>query len=124
MLDPTIRDYIKELQANHEKRIKEIENNFETKITGLKNDYAILKEKYDLVIYKRFARSAEQLLLDGQQSLFVEEDEPKQENIPETEMQEIKSYARKKPGRKPIDPNIPRVEEIIDIPDSKKIYSN
>ena len=112
--DITVRDYIKEL---------------ETKIKETEYKYQELKERYDLLIYKRFARSAEQLCTDDkQQSLFVEEGEGEQTSPEETgnEKQEIKSYIRRsktpqKPGRKPIDPNIPRVEKVMDIPENEKI---
>ena len=121
MLDVTVRDYIKELQASHEKRIKELENNFETKITELKNDYAVLKEKYDLVIYQKFVRSAERLRTDKNQPLLFSLEEVKADvKQKQQELQEVKSHMRKKKGRKAIDPKIPRVEKIIDIPEDEK----
>ena len=105
--DVTVRDYIKEL---------------ETKIKETEYKYLELKERYDLLIYKRFARSAEQLLNDDkQQSLFAEEGEVQQVKPKENEKQEIKSYTRKKAGRKPIDPNLPRREKVIDIPEKEKV---
>jgi len=102
-LNPAIINYIHELEE-------------------FKLKYLALKERYDLLIYKRFCRSAEQLAGNGQQSLFIEEGTPETEKAvePETEKQEIKTYTRNKPGRKPIDPNIPRREEIIDIPEEEK----
>jgi len=106
-VDVTVRDYIKEL---------------ETKIKETEYKYLELKERYDLLIYKRFARSAERLLEnDRQQSLFTEEVEQATPIEPEDEKQEIKSYTRKKAGRKSIDPNIPRVEKIVDIPEEEKV---
>ena len=105
-LDVTIRDYINEL---------------ETRLRESEYKYLELKERYDAVMYKKYVRSAEDMLAgDKQQALFTEELE--QESIPETgnEEQTIKSYTRKKPGRKPIDPHLRRVEEIIDIPDNEK----
>ena len=102
-------NYIKELETN----LKEYENK-----------YLELKERYDLLIYKRFVRSAERLLADDkQQSLFAEEPEQSPETqtaVTENEKQEIKSYTRRKSGRKAIDPNFPRREQIIDIPESEK----
>jgi len=59
---PEIIQYIKELQDSFQARLRE----YETK-------YQELKERYDLLIYKRFARSAEQVVDDKQQSLFAEE---------------------------------------------------
>ena len=104
--------------------IKELENNFEVRIKESEYKYLELKERYDLLVYKRFGRSAEQND-DKQQSLFAEEEQARPEE-PEDEKQEIKSYSRRsktpqKPGRKPIDPNIPREERIIDIPESEKV---
>ena len=101
-LKPEVRNYIHELET-------------------YKNKYFELKERYDLLIYKRFCRSAEEIMFeDKQQSLFAEEAEQTSVEKEETEKQEIKSYTRKKPGRKPLDPNLRRVEEIIDIPEEEK----
>src|SRR5215469_12924467 len=110
-LNPAVLNYIHELEIFKDKyfELKEIENK-----------YLLIKERYDLLIYKKFARSAEQLA-DGLPSLFAEEPEQPITPEPETEKQEIKSYTRNKPGRKPISPAIPRKEEIIDIPESEKI---
>ena len=109
-LNPSVKKYIKRLEVDN-LRLKELENK-----------YLELKERYDLLIYKRFCRSAEQLQTDDkQQSLFTEESEQTSVEKEETEKQEIKSYTRKKPGRKPLDPNLRRVEEIIDIPEDEKI---
>ena len=85
--------------------------------------YLEIKERYDLLIYKKFVRSAEQTAIDDRQaSLFTEETEEAQAvtESKSEETTEVKSYQRKKPGRKAIDPNIPRVEHIIDISENKK----
>ena len=112
-LNPEVRNYIRKLETDN-KRIIELES--------FKNKYYELKERYDLLIYKRFCRSAEELLSDDkQQSLFTEESEQLSAPEEETEKQEIKSYTRKKPGRKPLDPNLRRVEKIIDLPEDEKI---
>jgi len=102
-LNPAIINYIKELET-------------------YKNKYFEIKERYDALMYKKYVRSAEEILAnDKQQPLFTEE--PEQENPPETETekQEIKSYTRKKPGRKLIDPNLRRVNKIVDVPEEEKI---
>ncbi|WP_010260796.1 IS66 family transposase [Treponema primitia] len=81
-----------------------------------------LKERYDLLLYKRFARSAEQLLKDKKQ-LFLFDEPISNEEEPgtgQTAPQTIKSYKRSARGRKPIDPAIPREVEIIDIPEADK----
>jgi transposase len=91
-------------------------------LNDYKNNYLELKERYDLLIYKRFGRSAEQLLADEkQQLLFTEEAEQVEAAEPsEEEVTEVKSHNRKKAGRKPLDPNLVRDEKIIDIPESEK----
>jgi transposase len=100
-LNPAIKNYISELET-------------------FKHKYYELKERYDAMMYKKYVRSAEELLAgDKQQPLFTEPEEVISEES-ETEKQEIKSYTRKKPGRKPLDSNLRRVEEIIDIPENEK----
>jgi transposase len=87
-------------------------------INKLENEIEILKEQINLLLQKRFGRSSEQYD-PNQQSLFVKEEE-QDVSLPETEKQEIKSYTRNKPGRKPLDPKLPRVEKIIDISEEEK----
>src|SRR5215469_2590394 len=107
-LDISVINYIKELEA----ALKQIQL-----------EYQILKESYDLLTYKRFARSAEQLLEDKKQLLLFGSEEISVEEIAKTalvELTEVKSFTRKKAGRKAIDPKIPRVEKIIDIAEEDK----
>ena len=103
-LNPAVLNYIRELETFRYK-------------------YFALKEQYDAMMYKKYVRSAEELSKSQQQSLFTEEAGPETPEENETEKQEIKSYTRKKPGRKPIDPNLRRVEVIVDIPEEEKICS-
>jgi len=107
-LNPEVANYIRELETN----LKEYQYK-----------YLEIKEKYDLLVYKRFARSAEQLLADDKQpSLFTEEAgeaETTEEAKPQ-EFSEVKSHKRNKAGRKPIDPNLKREPGTIDIPESEK----
>ena len=109
-LDPAIINYIKELETNYNLRLKESENR-----------YLELKERYDLLVYKRFARSAEQLLADKKQPLLFATEETsgkvKQEDYT---FEKVKSHVRMKKGRKAIDPKIPREERIIDIAEEEK----
>jgi transposase len=123
-LSPEVINYIKELETNHAQRIKELETNYNQKYQQLYNEHLILKEQYDLLVYKRFARSAEQLLADEKQPLLFAEETREAETTEEAKPQEfetIKSFTRKKSGgRKPIDPNLKREPRIIDIPESEK----
>jgi transposase len=107
---------------------QKLKTNYENQIVTLKNDvihfenkYLEIKERYDLLIYKRFCRSAEHLADENQQLLFSEKTEiPEAIETNEEEQTEVKSYTRKKSGRKALDPNLPREEKIIDIPESEK----
>ena len=135
-LDATVHDYINELEHRYlqletrnnelETRNQELQNKaveIEAKHTQLFNDYLILKEKYDLLVYKRFARSAEQLLADEKQQLLFTEEAGQSEAKEEKpqELQTVKSFTRHKGGRKPLSANLERRPRTIDIPESEKI---
>jgi transposase len=69
-------------------------------------------------------RSAERLPADTNQPLLFTREEKETEAVQEAEAHErteVKSHSRKKPGRKPLDPSLPREEIIIDIPEDEKI---
>ena len=125
--------YIDELETYKQRyqqmatRNQKLENDIvilKNNIIDFQNKYLEMKERYDLVIYKRFARSAEQLIADVKQpSLFNEDPEESKIAVPdEPEITTaVRSHNRKKPGRKAIDPAIPREERIIDISEEDKI---
>jgi transposase len=120
--DTTVADYISELKSNYEKQINE-KNKTIIDLLEYKNKFLVLEEKYTLLLYKRFMRSAEQIPADETQSLlFTSEAEEKEvvEEPEEEERTEVKPHSRKKPGRKPLDPKLPREEIIIDIPETEK----
>jgi len=109
----------KELQN----KIIEIEANHKQNYQQLYNEYLIIKERYELLMYQKFMRSAEKLKADDKQPpLFTEEEKQPEttEPVKPEEMTEVKSFKRHKAGRKPIDPNIKREVIIIDIPESEK----
>jgi len=90
-------------------------------IKSLEVRYSALEERYQLLLYKRFCRAAE--TVDKDQGLLFDTEGPDNESLPDVEPEEsgkIKSYDRKKPGRKPIDESLPRKDVIIDIPESEK----
>jgi transposase len=120
--DVTIRDYINELEIYKQRYLKlETRNKeLEIDIKGYQYKYLEIKEQYELLVYKRFGRSAEQIVEEKKQPLlFTTEASPIET---ETEAkQEIKSYSRKKAGRKPLSPNLTRHERIIDISEDEKI---
>jgi len=124
-LEAPVRKYINEITTKYEQQIHEIKKYNQTLQTNLQEyhyKYLEIKERYDLLVYKRFARSAEQFVDDSQQLLFAEE--PGKNTTSEAqeaeELTEVRPYNRKKPGRKAIDPAIPREEKIIDIPGYEK----
>ncbi len=125
-LDATVRDYINELETRNQElqnKVIEIETNHKQDYQQLYNEYLTLKEQYDLLVYKRFVRSAEQLLADEkQQLLFAEEaEQPEANEEKPLELQAVKSFTRKKNGgRKPISANLERRPRVIDIPESEK----
>jgi transposase len=113
-LDAEVREYIEGLTRKYSE-----ENNL------LKIQYLELKERYDLLLFKRFRRAAEQLLRDKNQPLLFDETKGAQESgeagAAGTAAQEIKSYKRRSAaGRKAIDPAIPREDRIIDLPEEEK----
>ena len=125
-----VKDYIRDLEKKHEQKNKKIKQlqDYQIKYQEYHFKYLEMKERYDLLVYKRYMRSAEHLPVDKNQNLlFVEElkeaeaiktkEDPRETKVIITE---VSAYTRKKPGRKAIDPSIPREEKIIDIPENDK----
>jgi len=134
-LDATVRDYINELEIYKQRyqtletinqelqnKVIEIETNNKQNYQQLYNEYLILKEQYDLLIYKRFARSAGQLPVDKKQPLLFTEEagRPGTNEEKPLELQTVKSFARKNGGRRPLGANLERRPRVIDIPESVK----
>jgi transposase len=73
------------------------------------------------LLFHRFTQSSEKYRESKEQLLLFKEKGSAAECLKaEAETTEIKSYRRKKGGRKPLDRNLPREEEIIDIPEEEK----
>ena len=131
-LAPTVINYINEIKASYEQCIDEIKASYEQHIYEIKasyeqhikesdNKYLILKEQYDLLLYKRFMRSAEELKADTKQPLLFTEEAIEAEDAKEKdEFTEVKSHKRNKKGRKAIAADIERKERVIDIPEAEK----
>jgi transposase len=127
-LDTTVIDYINGIIAKYEQQIKDLHN----QINKIKNDaieyqnkYLEIKERYALLVYKRFVRSAERVTADDKQPLLFTPEaagaETETAGAREREgTTEVKSYSRKKCGRRPLDPKLERRENTIDIPESEK----
>jgi transposase len=129
-LDATAVNIINEIVRNYEQQIKELNTQHEQRCQVLQaglqeyhHKYLIIKEQYELLIYKKFVRSAEELKADESQPMLFTEGGPKAETQEEKETIEhieVKTHKRNKKGRKGIDPKIERREKIIDLPDCKK----
>ena len=92
----------------------------EQRLDLVESRYDHLKEEYRLLVYKRFARSTEQID-PSQEELFAEaEAQGSNEEGPGEELTEVAAHSRKKRGRKPLDENLPRVEIVHDIPEEEK----
>ena len=125
-LDATIRDYINnyinEIKKDYEQEIHKLK----TDVIEYQNKYLEIKERYDLLVYKRFGQSAERLIASEEQLLLFTVESKKTETPSEydsdeyKEYTEVKSHKRNKSGRKPIDQKLRREEIIIDIPESEK----
>ena len=96
-------------------------NALKIKTTTLEEEVEELRYKLQLVLFKRFGRSSEQI--DLSQLEFFEEAKAKEEieELTEEDTVTVKSYPRKKAGRKPLDPSIPRREIVHDIAEEDKI---
>ena len=125
ILDTAVIDFINDIKTKYEQHIEELKNNYETRLKELSDyqyKYLEIKEQYDLLVYKRFARSAEELLADEKQPpLFAEEVEQAEvQEETKQELETIKSFTRKKGGRKPLSVHLERRPRIIDIAESEK----
>ena len=121
----TASNYNNELETYKQKyqQLEKRNHDLEADIKKYQYKYLEIKEQYDLLVYRRFVRSAERALAEGkQQLLFTQEEETAEAATEEGlgELSEVKSYTRKKPGRKPLNPNLERKEIIIDISESEK----
>jgi transposase len=103
-LDPVVRDYIQTIE--HRVNVLEAQNQQ-------------LIEELKLVRFKHFGRSSEKVDLDTP-LLFDEAESRQEKQAAPTETITVPAHLRSKPGRKPIDPALPRVEIVHDIPDTDK----
>jgi transposase len=122
-LDTEVQEYIHHIKAEARHAITKRDKEYQQ----LKLKHERLMEEYQLLLYKRFGRAAEQLLKDTKQQLLFTEDETQKtdigKNSQETERdeaQDIKGYKRHKAGRKPIAEHLHREKVIIDISDEDK----
>ena len=87
-----------------------------------------LREQVNLLLHKRFAASSEKYRHPGQHELFDEVEDSVSETVEsdaDTNMDEpgltVTSQQRKKPGRKPLAADLPRVRVVYDLKEDEKI---
>ncbi len=111
--------------------IKRIPENFELRSILQKNTIAIeskdieidrLEMELRLLRHKLYAPKSERMAVvdDAQAHLFNEADATTEIQEQPAQEQEIVSYRRKKGGRRPLPENLPRIEEVHDIPEEAK----
>lgn len=108
------QDYITELERET-KTLREQHAVVTEHVQTLQSENSILNERLNLLLYRRFARSAESVP-DGQGELFAEAES----EVPEAAYVEVPAHKRSKRGRKAIDEKHPRVDVVHDIPDEEK----
>jgi transposase len=107
-LEPEVQDYI-----------REIERGAVTRIAALEAQNQQLIEELKLIRFKHFGRSSEKVDLNTP-LLFDEAESRREKNEPPEDTIAVPAHKRLKPGRKPLDPNLPRVDIVHDIPDADK----
>ena len=124
--DTTVINYINEIKTVFEQQIKELTlkiYKLKEEAIDYKEKYLVMKERHDRLVYWQYGRRSERFLNDEKQQLLftteAEEKPPVTEGKAE-ELTEVKSYSRKKRGRKPIDSTVRRVDRIIDLPEEEK----
>jgi len=90
------------------------------KNTSLEAEIENLREKLRLALFRRFGRSSEKID-PNQQELFAEAEESAEAVFEESPEIEIPAHNRKKAGRKPLDPDLPREVIVHDLEDEEKI---
>ena len=105
------REYIETLEQETE-QLRVSEENLRTENT-------ILNERLNLLLYRRFARSAESVP-DDQGELFAEAENEAPADESEEEYVDVPAHQRSKRGRKAIDEKHPRVEIVHDISEEEK----
>lgn len=98
-------------------------------IIDLAAETRFLREQFNLQLHRRFAASSEKQRYPGQHELFNEaeteaatdEGEAADATNAAEETTTVATHTRKKPGRKPLPENLPRVEVIHDLDEDEKV---
>jgi transposase len=98
--------------------IQALPQNVQNYIQSLETKVESLTEELRLALLRKFGRSSEKI--DPSQKELFEEMAP-DEAEQDVQQISIPSHTRKKTGRKPLDPNLPREVIVHDIPEEEKI---
>jgi transposase len=101
---------------------------YEEELKKERRKYLTIYEQFSSLRRLYFGKRSEKLSPDDkeQMHLFNEaeagagECDQKDELIPKEAVSRVKSYTRKKPGRKPLSPDLPREEVVHDLPEEEK----
>jgi hypothetical protein len=120
-LDEPVQEYITAIKTEYEKRLDSLKENAEKEIALLRKQIELLNEQMALARYRQFARKSE--VIPGEQFLpFLQEETKESPKPPEDEEKtQVAAHQRSRPGRKPLNPNLPRVEVFLDIPESEMV---
>ncbi|HPA10639.1 MAG TPA: IS66 family transposase [Treponemataceae bacterium] len=112
-LPKDVQDYVQSLEENWKQRCSTIDSSWQER-------YSELEEQYKLLLIQKFCRKSEKSETEENQQLLFAEEPSSQEEAANEQIETIKTYSRKKPGRKPIPDSLPREEVVIDIPEEDK----
>jgi transposase len=93
-------------------------------LTNERNKTLLLEEKIRLLLHQRFGASSEHYRHSGQQELFNEADaevEADKHQADDEGLMSVSSHTRRKPGRKPLPQDLPRVDVEHDLPEEDKV---
>lgn len=101
------------LEANNS-LLEENNSRLESEKARLEEELKRVKEELRLALARKYAKSSEKI--PEQSELPFEESSAPQEAPPEDEaVQTVAEHTRKAPGRKPLDPNLPRVDRVFEL---------
>ena len=113
-------------QAATNTEIKSDNSTLERSLTELRSQYTLLEEQFRFLKNTIYGRKSEKYVAEEstpQISLFNESEEVVETSATEEKTEEVSvaSYKRAKGGRRPLPPELPRVEVIHDLSESEKI---
>ena len=111
-LSGDIHNYIQTLESNN--------NILESRNISLKKEIEELEKKLHLALFKKFGISSEKMSPSQIEFFETTEDTKDDNKNNEVDVVIVASHPRKKPGRKPLDPSMPRKVILHDIDESEK----